>query len=500
MNIFWIVTDSICNYERADLHGLLPVYKRLKNNDEGFYFEDAISQFPSTSLSLLSFLTGRLPYYIFPDYYKSIENLPNLKYKNLITPLKEEKYTIESIIFGSEQAAICKEILNPYYVKGMYKGYHWLDAKEIYQFFTQKFNKYSLNENNLFFIFFRPSDPEADLYVKKMINDLKKRDFWENSIIIINSDHGYYDKDLYKGIKLMHFDDIHQSSMQPALFLKIPPSLTKSPPKIITKRVYLIDLMETVLDYLNIEANHERESISFRELIEKGTDINKNRKMRGDCYLMFQSIKRTMVIKDNWKLHDNNGKISLFDLNVDSLEKKDIKNSNPEIYDELFRYYQETEFKAYEILKSVLSNLYNQSILHSLESENIFIPNQFPTQIVKYLKEKLKINNNIVKSPEIKNSTNNQNLITILFYNRLTGYGLKKLRRKYKKNTKKFIILDTKLSDVSDQLKKTGYMKFVVRSIIERRRHFFQRWKEILVWVLYFPLYFNKHLRKFYIT
>jgi len=120
--------------------------------------------------------------------------------------------------------------------------------------------------------------------------------------------------------------------------------------------------------------------------------------------------------------------------------------------------------------------------------------------MVKYLEEKLKIKNNIVKFPEIKNSTKNQNLTTILFYNRLTGYGLKKLRRKYKKHTKKFIILNTKLSDVSDQLKKTGYMKFVVRSIIEKRSHFFQRWKEILVWVLYFPLYFNKHLRKFYTT
>ena len=42
MNIFWIVTDSICNYERSDLHGLLPIYNKLKNQNEGFYFEDCI--------------------------------------------------------------------------------------------------------------------------------------------------------------------------------------------------------------------------------------------------------------------------------------------------------------------------------------------------------------------------------------------------------------------------------------------------------------------------
>lgn len=77
MNIFWIVTDSICNYERSDLHSLLPVYTTLKNNKEGFYFENCLSQFPSTNLSLISFLTGRFPYYIFPDYYRTIENLPS---------------------------------------------------------------------------------------------------------------------------------------------------------------------------------------------------------------------------------------------------------------------------------------------------------------------------------------------------------------------------------------------------------------------------------------
>ena len=115
MNIFWIVTDSICNYERSDLHGLLPIYTKLKNENEGFYFEDCISQFPSTNLSLFSFLTGRFPYYVFPDYYRSIENLPSLRYKNLIEPLKEENYKIQSIIFGKEQAVIFKEILNPYY-------------------------------------------------------------------------------------------------------------------------------------------------------------------------------------------------------------------------------------------------------------------------------------------------------------------------------------------------------------------------------------------------
>jgi hypothetical protein len=258
--------------------------------------------------------------------------------------------------------------------------------------------------------------------------------------------------------------------------------------------------METILDYLNIKATHERESISFKELIEKDLDVNKNRLIRGDCYLMFQAVKRTMIIKDNWKLCNNNGRFSLFNLNKDPLEKKDIKENHPEIYNELYHFYMKTELKAYEIIKSTLNSLYNRSFLPSIESEEILIPKQFPPQLVKFLKESLQEKNKILENSVITNpeSSKNKKFKTILIYNRLTGYGLKKLYKKYEKYSKEFIILDTQLNDAVYQFGKTGYLKFVRRSIIARRKQLFQRWKEIVVWILYFPLYFNKHVRKYY--
>lgn len=499
MNIFWIIIDGICNYERADLHGLLPVFNKLKINKEGFYFENTISQFPSTNLSLLSFLTGRFPYYLIPDYYRSIDKLPSFKDNN-IYPLKKANYNIQSIIFGREQANITKNILNPYYTKNMYPGDRWLSVKEVYQFFIQKMENFLPSENNFFLLFFRASDPQTDLYLNKTIDYFKNKGLWENSIFIFSSDHGYYDQNLYKKRKIMHFDDIHHSSMQPILFMKIPSDLTRAQPKTIGTQVYLIDVMETILDYLNIEATHERESISFKKLIEGDIDVNKDRKIRGDCYLMFQTIKKTMITKDEWKLLNINDEFTLYNLREDPLEKVDIKNSSPKIFNELFRFYLKTEKKAYEILKNTLNDIYNQSVLGSLESENILIPNQFPPQLVLFLKENLKTKNKIIKFSDVNafNSIKNHSLITILIYNRMTGYGLKKLRRKYQKYTKKFIILDTELSDVPYQFKNTGYLKFVINSLIKRRKLLLQRWKEILVWILYFPLYFNKHIRKFY--
>jgi hypothetical protein len=214
---------------------------------------------------------------------------------------------------------------------------------------------------------------------------------------------------------------------------------------------------------------------------------------------MFQSIKKTMIIKQNWKLCNNNGKFSLYNLTNDPLEKKDVKEHFSAIDDELYHFYLETELKAYEIIKSTLNSLYNRSMLSSIKSKKIYIPKQFPPQLVKFLKESLKENNFILEPSNIVNSLVKENqFTTILIYNRLTGYGLKKLYKKYKNHSQKFIIMDTQLNDLIDELNNTGYLKFVMRSIIARRKQLFQRWKEIVVWILYFPLYFNKYVRKYY--
>ena len=85
-------------------------------------------------------------------------------------------------------------------------------------------------------------------------------------------------------------------------------------------------------------------------------------------------------------------------------QKEDLKNSNQKIYNELFQFYLKTENKAFDLLKDTIKNLFNQSIMKSLESENILIPNQFPPQLVKFLKDNLKISNNIVESSTINNS------------------------------------------------------------------------------------------------
>ena len=99
-----------------------------------------------------------------------------------------------------------------------------------------------------------------------------------------------------------------------------------------------------------------------------------------------------------------------------------------------------------------------------LNSKVFLIPDQFPPQLVEYLREKLKEKNTVI-NPDDNNTNQLKDITTILFFNRLTGYGLRKLLRKYKGVTKNYLILDTELSDITHHWNKTGYLRFVIKSI-----------------------------------
>ncbi len=514
MNIIWILTDGICNYERpGDSFGLTPTFLDLRANNEGFYFENAFTSFGSTVFSLFSIFTGKFPYYIFPDYYPSAKFIPGFENNHQVHYLKEREYNINAIMHWQEGCRLYKDILNPYYKDGIFDGDRMIEAKEMYEIFLDNLPKLRDTENNFLYVHFRPADPQMDVYLKKTIETLKKEHYWENSIIIISSDHGYTDNwKWYKRMNLLHFDDIMHSTLSAVLFMKFPESISSALPRNIKERVYLLDIMETVLDYLDISPTHNRDSLSFKPLIEGDIDINKERIVRADCYLMFQPKKKTSIIKNNWQLYIENDHQILIDLaehKLEYIEKKglflkiprntDFKKTYPAIYTELLAFHTHTEKVASEEHQKYVEFLYNQSFLKDLDKKTIFIPSQFPPQLVKALKIFLKQNNHIIEDYlTLKRNSSNQKVITLLIFNRLTGYGIKKLMKRYRGITDEFLIVDTKLEDAKTKINKLGYWKFVKRTYKARDRQIFQRWREILTFIFYFPAYLNKSLKKYY--
>ena len=494
MNIFFILTDGICNYERKDEKSILPIYKKLVRNKEGFYFSNVVSLFPSTIFSINSIFTGKFPYYVMPNFYSSPGGY---KLKTYFDDLKKD-YNINSIICWNLGRYWLKDILNPVGDDSLYKGDKQLEAFEIYKLFKNLLNKSDLNKNNFFYVHFRAGDKNMNQYCEKIITELKRRNLWKNSIFIMTSDHGYYDKERYKRFQPLHFDDIKQSSLSPATFIKLPNNLTNAKPRIINKRIYLIDILETVLDYLNIKPSiKNRQAISFKKIIEDDEDINKDRIVRGDAYLKFQPVKKTVVIKNNWKLVYENENFKLFNLNKDEKEVIDIKKKKKNIFSELYNFYLKTERESFKIITPILDEFFKLSELSKIKNQNIFIPKkQFPHELVNYLKDKLSKKNKIIEN---YNNYSKKDIILILFFNRLTGFGIKELKKKYSEKSKEIKIIDLKFEELKkEQLKEIGYKNFVLSSLKKRRKVILQRPQDILIWVFYMPIYFNKHLKKYY--
>ncbi len=491
MNIFVIITDSICNYERNDIHSILPTYKKLIDNNEGFFFENAISPSTSTLTSITAIITGKFTINVMPDFLGSLKGFFS---DNYINELKRNDYNIHSILSFQIGAHFLGNVLNPTIIKEMAEGKRELESSEVYELFKKQIKDADLSQNNFFYVHFRAGDSTVDKYFNKIIQKLKEEELWDNSIIVATADHGYYNQRFYKTIKLMHVDDIKQSTIETATFMKLPKELSTAPHRTIKQRIILIDIFETIFDYLQIDYLYEKNAISFRGILENDEKEN-NRIIRSDAYYIFQPVQMTAILKNNFKLLIENEKIRLIDIKNDKKEKHDLRKKYKEKYKELYDFYLKTNQEAIKNADIFLEYLFENSILQKLNNENIFIPKkQFHPYVVKFLRNKLKINNNIIEDDVVDKDS-----IVIILYNRIIGYGVKQYYNKYKHKTKRIMILNPTLQEITQlDLKKTSYIVFLYYYFLLKYKNIIQRPRTLIVQAFYFPLYINRHIKKYY--
>ena len=489
MNIFWFLTDSITPYKREDKFSILNTYNELKNKKEGFYFENALSLTTSTAFSMISIYKGLFPQKTLLDI-----NLNNL---NTIFPPKRDylyyfkkEYKMHAFIcFSFLHNALTKTYFNTNIKENAFKNERQLKSLELFNYFEKYIKNIDFDKNNLFYIHFMAGDTTMDSGLKTFLKKIKELGLWKDSIILIHSDHGYYDPKLNKNKIIFHFDDIHLSTLRIPLFLKLPNHLTIKKPRIIKERVYSIDILETIIDYLgmNKKIKYKRDAISFKPIIEEKKDINKNRIVRGDVYTAFQPIKKSYLIKGDYKLNLIDNKKEL--VKIKDLQEIPIKNQK--IEEELLKENQKIEKDIEKNLTELLNLAYENSILKNIKNKTIIIPKkQFPPLLINFLYKKLKENKNIIKEK-------GEGDYLILIFNRMTGYGIKKLLKKHKK-VKKVIILDLNLIERKREEISLSYWEYVFKTLIKQRGLLAQRLKGFLVFHLYFPLILNKHLKKYY--
>ncbi len=166
----------------------------------------------------------------------------------------------------------------------------------------------------------------TDYYLGKLFNELKELTLYDDSIIILTSDHGenFLDHPAY------HIDhkELYDEIVKVPLIIKAPMFPAN---QIITTQVESIDIMPTVLEKLGILLPNWTDGKSVVELVQKGT--------YGKTHAFSERNYRYKMIRSNdWKLiHKSETELELFDLKNDPGEQDNLIAEKPSIAKFLYK-------------------------------------------------------------------------------------------------------------------------------------------------------------------
>jgi hypothetical protein len=284
-------------------------------------------------------------------------------------------------------------------------------------------NKWSKSKPNFIFFHAGPFE-ESDKLVSDLLNFLKEKKLYEDSIFILCSDHGYisYGKFHYLGWLLhpkVHSLYVDEDTIRTNLVMHLPKSVSKIKHKVITSPICVIDIFETVLDYVGVNSdlkigNTTKKARSFKELIEKQDSkvVKKwdERLIRTDTRYFLQNYNSASIRNKFYKLVVQYKKNTFYRLK----KEKEIKikcwsEKDKKEFKRFKEFYMRTNKGSLNYLVKNIDKLYKQSKLSNLKNNKLgiyYFGNNFLTE---YLTKNLSKQNNHVKTVSLKEIKRNPN-------------------------------------------------------------------------------------------
>src|SRR3989338_4516689 len=108
----------------------------------------------------------------------------------------------------------------------------------------------------------------VDESLKTVFDALKEKNIYDDTLIIIVSDHGeHFDE---HGYYFQHGASLYETSVKSTFIMRYPKRIPQK--KIIESRVQLLDITPTILDILNIPSIEKKEGVSLMPLIDVKAD------------------------------------------------------------------------------------------------------------------------------------------------------------------------------------------------------------------------------------
>lgn len=330
-NLIWIVVDSVRAYRTGlDDRDRLDIMDEFAH--ESIEFLNAITSAPSTILSAAAMFTGMPSCFVsrhFDDWQFDPRALISIQ-----EILHDRGYVNYGIYNSKEDREVMKDLLRPiphrYFPKGVSHGQHWTNNQ--LNLILENTLKLKGNEPSFFVLWYDSrNDPMVSSYVKKGLQLFIDFDLYEDSIIVLTSDHGYPDPrtgviQSRKKHDTRHDLVVTDDNIRVPLLLKYPGCR----PQKINQMVGTIDLLPTLLALLRIQTDDPRiknvQGINLLPLIEEGIMPVENRMLRTDTRLSLAPGRITALRTDEFKYvyyHDENVE-SLYSLKDDPLETNDL--------------------------------------------------------------------------------------------------------------------------------------------------------------------------------
>ncbi len=355
-NIFWFIIDSVRTYKSGlDDRDRIEIIDKLAH--DSIEFTNCFTSAPSSLLAAGSLFTGQPSVFVSRHFndWKFID--PGLS--TIATLVKEHGYQSIPLIDAREAREKYQEMLPPFPAKFLPKNFHLRDYAWSNNVLTDIFENIIKNHAKPPFCFVIwydcRRDPQTSDHVENAINLIKEQGYYDDSIIIMNSDHGYPDPRTCLDEKFLknHGHDmiLTDDNIRTPLILKYPGSPKG---KKISNVVGHIDILPTIFDILKIPMTKKQDNMKLRgksllNIVDHGE--SDERVIRTDTRLQMDDNRITSYRSSNYKyikFHENNVR-NLYDIIKDPVELINLSNSNENkisdvinTFEKINNFYEET--------------------------------------------------------------------------------------------------------------------------------------------------------------
>jgi hypothetical protein len=374
-NIIWFVVDGVRSYRSGiDDRDKIDIMDELAL--ESVEFNNAFTSTPSSVLSASTMFTG-LPSVYISRHYNDFE-FDDTEIDSIVNMLEKNDYSIYSIFDAKALRCGLQNMAHSLPAKYRPKTSDhdkWWHNAEITKNVDHLFKKKHVKKPSFFLMWYNcRKDPKTTDHVKDAINIFKENDMWDDSIVIMNSDHGYPDPSTGLTVETMkkfsHDMIVTDDNSRIPLIIKYPgcPKGKKVDNLVRTSDIFhtLIELLD--FDDINSSKMNYSNPNNGRSLINliDGQD-NKPRIARIDTRLGLSSNRTTALRSDTYKYvyHVDDDKEEFYYIVSDPYEMNNIISSE----DESVKNELESFRKLYKKQDKDVFNYHKQKLKHNLIHE-----------------------------------------------------------------------------------------------------------------------------------